>query len=209
MLPDKYLHELIAQGEHQQQDFKYKIQDAVKLAKSVSAFANTEGGRLLIGVCDDGHISGVKSEEEIFMMHAAAYKYCSPESDISFSTLHVEGRTVVIATIPPTPDKPIHAIDETGEKCAYIRIKDENIAASPLHLEMWKQEQQPKSMMEYTEKTQHLLAIIKEHPDETLNKLVRLSKINRYTVITTLARLVRYGIVKCNYADDKFSFEIA
>lgn len=209
MLPDKYLHELIAQGEHQQQDFKYKIQDAVKLAKSVSAFANTEGGRLLIGVRDDGHISGVKSEEEIFMMHAAAYKYCSPESDISFSTLHVEGRTVVIATIPPTPDKPIHAIDETGGKCAYIRIKDENIAASPLHLEMWKQEQQPKSMMEYTEKTQHLLTIIKEHPDETLNKLVRLSKINRYTVITTLARLVRYGIVKCNYADDKFSFEIA
>ena len=53
-----YLEELIAQGEHQHQDFKYKIQDAVKLAKSVSAFANTDGGRLLIGVRDDGHISG-------------------------------------------------------------------------------------------------------------------------------------------------------
>ncbi|WP_418631273.1 helix-turn-helix domain-containing protein [Waltera sp.] len=35
--------------------------------RSVSAFANTRGGRLLIGVRDDGHISGVKSEEEIFM----------------------------------------------------------------------------------------------------------------------------------------------
>ena len=37
----KYLLSLISQGEHSQQDFKYKVQDAVKLAKSVSAFANT------------------------------------------------------------------------------------------------------------------------------------------------------------------------
>ena len=34
-----YLVKLIAQGEHQQQDFKYKVMDAVKLARSVSAFA--------------------------------------------------------------------------------------------------------------------------------------------------------------------------
>jgi len=39
-----YLQELIAQGEHEQQDFKYKVDDAMKLARSVSAFANTEGG---------------------------------------------------------------------------------------------------------------------------------------------------------------------
>lgn len=209
MNQQQYLQSLIEQGEHQQQDFKYKIQDAVKLAKSVSAFANTDGGRLLIGVRDDGHISGVKSEEEIYMMHAAAYRYCSPESDISFSTLHVESKNIVIATIPPTSNKPLLAVDEMGNKCAYVRIKDENIVASPIHLEMWRQEQQPKSMMEYTEKTQHLLAVIKEQPNETLNKLVRLSKINRHTVISTLAKLVRYGVVRCNYADDRFTFEIA
>lgn len=74
----RYLLGLISEGEHSQQDFKYKVQDAAKLARSVSAFANTDGGRLLIGVCDDGHISGVRSEEEIYMMHAAAYKYCKP-----------------------------------------------------------------------------------------------------------------------------------
>lgn len=66
----QYLQQLIAQGEHQQQDFKYKVMDAEKLARSVSAFANTDGGRLLIGVRDDGHISGIRSEEEIYMMHS-------------------------------------------------------------------------------------------------------------------------------------------
>ena len=42
-----YLLRLSREGEHQQQDFKYRVADACKLAKSVSAFANTDGGRLL------------------------------------------------------------------------------------------------------------------------------------------------------------------
>ena len=44
----RYIQSLINEGEHQQQDFKYRVSDAMKLAKSVSAFANTDGGRLLI-----------------------------------------------------------------------------------------------------------------------------------------------------------------
>ena len=49
-----YIHALIAEGEHQQQDFKFEISDARKIAKTLSAFANTDGGRLLIGVKDNG-----------------------------------------------------------------------------------------------------------------------------------------------------------
>ena len=106
-----YLLQLIREGEHQQQDFKYRVADACKLAKSVSAFANTDGGRLLIGVRDDGNLSGVRSEEEIYMMHQAAYKYCRPEASIKFDTYHVEGRTIVIATVPPSEHKPVCALN--------------------------------------------------------------------------------------------------
>ena len=97
-----YLQQLISEGEHQQQEFKYRVSDAVMLARSVSAFANTDGGRLLIGVRDDGHLSGVRSEEEIHVMHQAAYKYCQPEASIKFDTYHIDGRTIVVATIPPS-----------------------------------------------------------------------------------------------------------
>ena len=69
------LHRLIAQGEHQQQDFKYEISDARKIARTLSAFANTDGGRLLIGVKDNGKIAGVRSDEEIYMVEAAASRY--------------------------------------------------------------------------------------------------------------------------------------
>ena len=116
----RFILSLIKEGEHQQQDFKYRVSDACKLAKSVSAFANTDGGRLLIGVRDDGNLSGVRSEEEIYMMHQAAYKYCKPESSIKFDTYHIDGRTIVIATVPPSAHRPICAIDEEGRKRAYI-----------------------------------------------------------------------------------------
>lgn len=204
----KYLLSLISQGEHSQQDFKYKVQDAVKLAKSVSAFANTEGGRLLIGVRDDGNISGVRSEEEIYMMHAAAYKYCKPESKISFETFHADGRTVVIATIPPAAHKPICAIDENGKRVAYVRIADENIVASPVHLEIWRQEQMAQTMMHYTDTEQAFIAVMKENPQITLNRLARLSRQGRHHVIGTLARLIRYGIAQWEYSDMKFLFSL-
>ena len=73
-----YLQQLIAEGEHQQQDFKFEISDARKIARSLSAFSNTDGGRLLIGVKDNGRIAGVRSEEEIYMIEAAAKLYCRP-----------------------------------------------------------------------------------------------------------------------------------
>lgn len=206
MTDEQYLQKLIAEGEHEQQDFKYKVQEAAKLARSVSAFANTRGGRLLIGVRDDGHISGVRSEEEIYMMHAAAFKYCTPESAIRFDTLHVEGRSVVIATIPPAPRKPIKAIDAEGGQCAYVRIKDENIAASPVHLEMWQQEQRAANQMEYGETAQQMMRALGEHKGETLNRLVRLSQVNRRASITLLARFVRYGLAEMRLEDHQFRF---
>lgn len=204
----RYLLGLIYEGEHSQQDFKYKVQDAAKLARSVSAFANTDGGRLLIGVRDDGNISGVRSEEEIYMMHAAAYKYCKPESKIGFETFHAEGRTVVIATIPPAVRKPVCALDDDGRRVAYVRIADENIVASPVHLEMWRQEQMPQTLMHYTDTEQHLLSIMKENPPLTLNRLVRLSRQGRHHVIGTLARLIRYGVAEVRYQDMKFVFSL-
>ena len=204
----QYLQRLISEGEHQQQDFKYRVSDARKLARSVSAFANTDGGRLLIGVRDDGHLSGVRSEEEIYMMHQAAYRYCRPESSIKFDTYHVGGRTIVIATVPPSEKRPVCALDEVDRPRAYIRIADENIVASPVHLAMWRDSQNSRgTMMTYTDAVRQLLDTLRGQ-SLTLNQLVRLSRLPRPKVITLLARLVRFGIVDCRHHDQQFLFSV-
>ena len=201
----RYLLSLIREGEHQQQDFKYRVADACKLAKSVSAFANTDGGRLLIGVRDDGHLSGVRSEEEIYMMHQAAYKYCKPEASIKFDTYHAEGRTIVVATVPPSIKRPVCAQDEEGRMRAYIRINDENIVASPVHLALWRESQKPQgAMITYNEDIRKLLDVI--HGQQTLNQIVRLSRLPRHKVITLMARLIRFGTLRWEYADQQFLF---
>lgn len=201
----RYLTSLIREGEHQQQDFKYRVSDACKLAKSVSAFANTDGGRLLIGVRDDGHLSGVRSEEEIYMMHQAAYKYCRPEASIKFDTYHVDGRTIVIATVPPSERRPVCAIGEDGKTRAYIRIADENIVASPVLLAVWRDAQKPQgTMMTYTDTVRKLLDAMTGW--QTLNQLVRRSAIPRPKVITLLARLIRFGVAQWEYKDQQFLF---
>ena len=187
----RFLLSLIKEGEHQQQDFKYRVADACKLAKSVSAFANTDGGRLLIGVRDDGHLSGVRSEEEIYMMHQAAYKYCQPEASIKFDTYHAVSsdsanatpclRTIVVATVPPSTKRPICAIDSEGRKRAYVRIT-------------------------YDDDIRHLLSVIQGR--QTLNQIVRASRLPRHKVITLLARLIRFGTLRCEYAAQQFLFSL-
>ena len=163
----RYIRSLINEGEHQQQDFKYRVSDAMKLAKSVSAFANTDGGRLLIGVRDDGHMSGVRDEEEIYMMHQAAY-----------------------------------------HQRAYIRIADENIVASPVHLAIWRESQKPQgTMMTYTDTVRKLIDTL-QGQKLTLNQLVRLSKIPRHKVITLLARLIRFHVARWVYTNQQFLFNI-
>lgn len=200
------LESLISEGEHQQQDFKYKVQDAVKLARSVSAFANTDGGRLIIGVRDDGHISGVRSAEEIYMMEKAAKECCRPASAITFETLHVEGRSVVIATIPKAVRPPVFAIGENGRRTAFVRVADENIMASPVHLEIWKQDRASTVVTAYGDTETTMLRTLESHPGETLNHLVRLSRLPRARVVKTLARFVRYGLAAMACDGGKFTF---
>jgi len=214
----RYLLSLIREGEHQQQDFKYRVADACKLAKSVSAFANTDGGRLLIGVRDDGYLAGVRSEEEIYMMHQAAYKYCKPEASIKFDTYHaapsnmVSGgrglRTIVVATVPPSTRRPVCALDEEGNMRAYVRINDENIVASPVHLALWRESQRLQgTVITYDDDIRTLLSVMQGR--QTLNQIVHLSRLSRPKVITLLARLIRFGTVRWEYTNQQFLFGLA
>ena len=78
-----HIQNLIAEGEHQMLDFKFEVSDSKKIARSLVAFANTDGGRLLIGVKDNGSISGIRSEEEKHMIQTAAqmFEACQTKVD--------------------------------------------------------------------------------------------------------------------------------
>ena len=72
-----------------------RIDDSKKIARTLAAFANTEGGRLLIGVKDNGNISGVNVEEEFHMIEAAAEMYCKPAIEFETQIWKVEFKSVL------------------------------------------------------------------------------------------------------------------
>lgn len=129
---------MVAEGEHETQDFKFVISDARKIARSISAFANHSGGRLLIGVKDNGTIAGVRNEEDIFVVEQAAERYCRPAQTVDFKAYRIEGGiTVIIAEIPPAKSLPVYAGEPDGTWRAYYRVADENIVAHPLRVRGW------------------------------------------------------------------------
>lgn len=128
----------VAQGEHQEQDFKFAVSDPRKIARSISAFANHTGGRLLIGVKDNGTIAGVRNEEDVYVVQAAATSFCVPEVEVDFHAYSVDsGITVMVAQIPAYPQPPVRVREAGGELRAYYRVADENICAHPWLEQMW------------------------------------------------------------------------
>ncbi|MBR5067783.1 MAG: putative DNA binding domain-containing protein [Bacteroidales bacterium] len=209
MKPKDRLSELIAQGEHQQQDFKYEISSVSKIAHSISAFANTEGGRLLVGVRDNGSIAGVHSDEEIYMIDAAAHTGCRPEVDCTWENVKAEGHTVLIATIPASDNRPVMAREEDGRWRAYVRVADENIVATPVHLALWRSDQHDAgTLMRFTEQQSMALDVLAKEGDAglTLNQFCRRVTLSRKTSIRLLANLVRFSLVRMEYRAQQFRF---
>lgn len=204
-----YIHTLIREGEHQQQDFKFEISDARKIAKTLSAFANTDGGRLLIGVKDNGKIAGVRSAEEQFMIEAAAQLYCQPVMGVDMRTYVVEGKTVLLVQVEESPQKPVYAIDESGKRLAYLRVRDENILATPVHLHVWQQESKPGGeLTEYTDRESWLLSQLEQNGPLSLSKCCRLTRLPRRMAEQLLAKFIRYDLVEPVFEEHTFRFRL-
>ncbi len=134
----RYITNLVAEGEHLHQDFKFAISDARKIARSVSAFANADGGHLLIGVKDNGTLAGVRGEEDVYMVELAASRYCDPPQEVEFTAFSVDSNVVVIrASIAKAAKRPVRANEPDGTWRAYYRVADENIVAHKLMVRAW------------------------------------------------------------------------
>lgn len=130
-----YVLTYISEGEHLKQDFKMRIDDAQKIARSLVAFANTSGGRLLIGVKDNGNVCGVRPEEELHMIIRSAEEFCLPPIHFTHSVWKVEGKAILEIQIEESLVKPHLAKVEEGWK-AFVREHDVTLPASNVWIAM-------------------------------------------------------------------------
>ena len=202
-----YIQDLILEGEHEHQDFKYQITDARKIARSIAAFANNSGGHLLIGVKDNGNIAGVRSDEEIYMIETAAQMYCRPEQQVSFKVYNINGKSVVKADIPEAVVKPVEAPDDNGVWHVYYRVADENVLASRLHEHILKnttasdEVQEENGTITYSEREQVLLDYLRSHGGITLDGYMKLAHISEDSATRVVVTLHGMGLLCVQYHD--------
>ncbi len=175
----------------------------------MSAFANTDGGTLLIGVKDNGKIAGVRSDEEIYMAEAAAQMYCQPAMDLKIIQWTEEKKTVLEIIIPKLTGEICYAQDYDGKWIAYVRVDDKNFQASPVHLRVWKRKLKAyPTHITYTEKEKKLLDHLTANADITLKGFCTLAEIKKNMAETILVNLIMLDIIEIFYTEQAVLYRL-
>jgi predicted HTH transcriptional regulator len=200
----KMLHKitrLIASGESETLDFKQTISDASKIAKTLVAFANHKGGTLLIGVRDNGSISGVQSEDEKYMLELAGTFYCQPKIDVQVIEHVMDKKTVIEAIVPAGQDKPYYAKNEEGKWWVYHRVHDKSLQASAVIFQVLKKQNKTNiGISTYSFLESEILKTLKSNNNVTIQDLITNLKIKKNRIIYSLAKLIHFDLVKVNYS---------
>ncbi len=200
---------LVSQGENQYIEFKKKVDHPEKVIKEVVAFANSQGGNLLIGVNDDGTLSGLKfPEEEAFVLNQAISKFIRPEVDFKFDRIPISSkRSVLHYKIKKSQKRPHTIRKENGRIESFIRIKDRSVKASRELQEIFRQEKHARDIHFYFGKNEKLLMkYLDDHQSITLSEFMKLSKLSRVSASKKLVLLVLANVLKIepDQGEDRF-----
>lgn len=113
---------LIIAPEGQTLDRKSARIEPRDLADTLIAFANADGGRVLIGIENDGTVSGINpAAHDIKRLLHAAYEFCEPSVSIEYQYVSYQGRQILIISVPTSTNVHNH---NSGR--VYLRVLDHN-----------------------------------------------------------------------------------
>lgn len=205
----KYLEKLIAEGENQHLDFKYCISDCRKIARTLSAFANTDGGRLLIGVRDNGSIAGIQSEEEYYMIETAAYLFCKPVISFSIKEHSSAGKTILEVEICKGNKRPYLAKGEDGKWQAYFRHNDQNIVSNSVLLQLWrKNDRKSGILIRFGKPENMLMEHLKKDGSITLSGFRKIARIPAHRAEKIIINLLLCNILVMNVSEKGYRYEL-
>tara|TARA_R110000850_G_scaffold152385_1_gene275586 strand:+ start:639 stop:1325 length:687 start_codon:yes stop_codon:yes gene_type:complete len=204
------LHNKISKGEHQQQDFKFRIDSSQKIAKTLSAFANTDGGSLLIGVKDNGKIAGIDPQEEFYMIEGAASLYCKPPVEFKTTVYSSEDKLVLEVYIAPSQNKPHKAKESNNTWLAYVRQRDENFLANRVLVAYMNNRSTlpKKNLVEYGVNEKLLFEFLLKHQEISLSKLTRLAGISVQKAERMLVLFLKWEVIGWTASENGIRFHL-
>ena len=206
----KELKELIEEGENIQCEFKRKFSTPDKIAREMIAFANTKGGYVIFGVDDDKEIIGVESEKETAeLIKETALTMCEPSLDFQISFVELDGKEIVIASIPESSNKPHRLQDysdqfDINQVVVTIRVNDKSVQASKEMIRILRSNSGNLALKKYAvgsnEKTVFEYLAKKERI--SVKELSNLVNISERRASRTLVKMVRANLLMIHTKDN-------
>lgn len=86
---------------------EFKKKNSAGLGREISAFANTAGGRLFIGIDDNNNVIGCKFNNKIKSQIQDIANNCNPRISIFVESILYKDKEIVVVTVPENTDKPV------------------------------------------------------------------------------------------------------
>ena len=126
----------IFSGESKNIEYKVTLPDkSEKYMKTIVAFANTQGGKLIVGVDDKTHqIVGVENDVLFQLMDGIANAVsdsCVPQIIPDIEPQTVDGKTVVVVSVEARKNRPYYLKSKGKDNGTYIRVAGTSRLAFP------------------------------------------------------------------------------
>ncbi|WP_270707177.1 ATP-binding protein [Clostridium fessum] len=123
-------------GESKNVEYKVTLPDkSEKYMKTIVAFANTQGGKLIVGIDDKTHeIVGVENEILFQVMDGIANAVsdsCMPQIIPDIEPQTVDGKTVIVVSVEAGKNRPYYLKSKGKENGTYIRVAGTSRQAFP------------------------------------------------------------------------------
>jgi len=128
--------EEVVHGESKNVEFKVTLpKDSEKYTKTIVAFANTQGGKLIFGVDDETRkVVGIDEDELFRMMDSisnAVSDSCVPQIVPNIEPQTVDGKTIIVVTVTPGANRPYYLGSKGKDAGTFIRVAGTSRPAHP------------------------------------------------------------------------------
>lgn len=191
------LRNLVNTGESAHLEFKRIVPSAHKIAREMCAFANSNGGVLIIGVDDDKTILGVDSYyEQQFLLDEAANFLCEPHIKCKVEVFAYGKKDVVIIRVQEAKEKPVMVNDPGKPTKGYVRVNDKSVRASKEMLSVLRNRTSNRDItFEYGQNEQKLFRFLNEYERISVKEFANLVNISRRRASRILVNLVSAGVL--------------